>query len=225
MNLSFLTDTALFRGCSEEELQAMLDCLHAATHTYERGEILCHAGDEAMKMGLVLSGRVSIERYDAWGTRSILDVAGPGQVFAETYACLPGEKLMVTVVAEERCVVLLLDVRCLWKDDAPSCPHTMRLLRNLLTVSAHKNLTLSRRIFHTSSKSIRGRVMSYLSYQSLVHGSPDFEIPLNRQQLADYLSVDRSALSAEMSRMQQEGLIAYRRSRIRLLTDASSPQG
>ena len=203
----FLANTVLFQDMQEEEIRAMLDCLGAERKSYEKGGAICRAGDSIQSMGLILSGRVQIENDDLWGNKSVLDSIGPGQIFAETYACLPDEPLMVTVVAAENTEVLFFNVNRILKTCPSACAHHSRLIRNLLAITAQKNLSLSRRIFHTSSKSIRGRLLSYLSYQAASQGSRDFTIPFNRQQLADYLSVDRSALSNELSKMQREGLL------------------
>ena len=116
---------------------------------------------------------------------------------------------MVSAVAAEDTEVLFLNVERVLNTCPETCSHHSRLIRNLLTVSSRKNLDLSRRIFHTSSKSIRGRLLSYLSSQAVLLGKREFEIPFNRQQLADYLSVDRSALSNELGKMQREGLLEF----------------
>ncbi len=217
MDAVFLSGTALFRGTSPEEIKTMLDCLGAKTRRYPRGAAIYHMGDVTRAMGLVLSGSVSIENDDVWGNKSILDRVGPGQVFAETYACVPGEALMVSVVAAEETEILFLDAGRILQPCSDACAFHSRLIRNLLSISARKNLLLSRRIFHTSAKSIRGRLLSYLSFQAAQHGSNDFEIAFNRQQLADYLSVDRSALSGELSKMQRDGLLRVNRSHFTLL--------
>ena len=207
MNVSFLAKTPLLFGADEEEVRAMLDCLGAVCKKHPKGSVICRAGEPARSMGLVLSGGVRIENDDVWGNKSILDHAGPGQVFAESYACVPGEPLMVSVIAAEDCEILFLDVSRLLQTCPNACAHHARLIRNLLRIAAQKNLILSRRIFHTSSKTIRGRLLSYLSEQALRAGKNEFEIPFNRQQLADYLSVDRSALSGELGKMQRDGLL------------------
>ena len=220
MDYHFLAKTVLFRGCSPEEIEAMLACLHPVERTYRRGEVILHAGDTAVQVGLVLSGSGSIESDDVWGNRSILDQVTAGQLFAETYACLPGEVLMVSVTAAENCRVLLRDMNRVLHVCGSTCAHHTKLIRNLLSVTAQKNLNLSRRIFHTAAKSIRGRLLSYLSFCSVQHGSREFDIPFSRQQLADYLGVDRSALSNELSKMQRDGLIRYERNHF-LLTGQS----
>lgn len=217
MDYTFLSNTVLFRGASPEEVQAMLDCLGAEKRKYQRSKVVYHAGDIINSMGLVLSGSVSIENDDVWGNKSILDKAGPGQVFAESYACVPGEPMMVSVVAVETAEILFLDISRVLNICCNACGFHGKLIRNLLSISSQKNLNLSRRIFHTSSKSIRGRLLSYLSFQAIQHGSCDFEISFNRQQLADYLSVDRSAMSNELSKMQRDGLLRVARNHFTLL--------
>lgn len=220
MDFDFLSKTLLFQGASPDEIKSMLNCLGAEMRTFSKGDVISQAGTPAKAMGLVLSGSVSIESDDVWGNRSILDSIGPGEVFAETYACVPDEPLMVSAVAVEKSVVLLLNAAKLLRTCPQACAHHVALIRNLLSISARKNINLSRRIFHTSSKTIRGRLLSYLSFQSVRCGSKDFEIPFDRQQLADYLSVDRSAMSAELGKMQRDGLIGVNRKHFHLNASA-----
>ncbi|MEE0753330.1 Crp/Fnr family transcriptional regulator [Frisingicoccus sp.] len=213
METHFLENTILFRGVSESEIKEMLTCLGGDVRSFEKGCVIYHMGDVVQSLGVVLSGNVHIENDDFWGNRSLLDSVGPGQIFAETYACVSGEPLMVNVTASEKTEVLFLNIGRLLQTCSNACSHHSKLIRNLLAASAQKNLSLSRRIFHTSAKSIRGRLLSYLSYQALRQDSHCFEIPFNRQQLADYLSVDRSALSNELSKMQKEGILTVRKNR------------
>lgn len=211
-------DTILFQGCTPQEIDAMLHCLQAEKKHYAKGAVIYAAGDCASGIGLVLSGSVSIENDDIWGNKSILDTAGAGQVFAEAYACVPQEALPISVVAAAPTEILFLQVEKLLRLCSNACPHHARIIQNLLLISARKNLQLSRKIFHTSAKSIRGRLLSYLSFQAKQAGSLDFHIPFNRQQLADYLNVERSALSHELGKMQREGLLTVRRNHF-ILTD------
>ena len=217
MNFLYLSKTALFQGSTAEETEKILSCLGAEEKHYRKEEIICHMGDTVTSLGVVISGSVLIENDDIWGNRSILDRVGPGQIFAETYACVPGEKLMVNVTAAEDTVILFLDVGRIIRTCPNSCAYHSKLIRNLLSISAQKNLNLSRRIFNTSSKTIRGRLLSYLSDQAVQRGEQQFDIPFNRRQLADYLGVDRSAMSNELSKMQREGLIRVERNHFELL--------
>lgn len=220
MDRYFLSATPLFSGCSPEEIGEMLRCLSASRCVYGRGEVILQAGQQAEEMGIVLSGCVHLEMDDVWGRRSIIGQAGPGDVFAETYACTPNAQLMVSAVAAQKSNVLFLNAARLLQTCPTACPYHTRLIQNLLAIAARKNLALSRRILHTSQRSIREKLLSYLSYETRLQGTRDLRIPFNRQQLADYLSVDRSALSAEMSRMKRDGLIDYEHSRFILHTQA-----
>ena len=207
MNYKFLSNTLLFRGITPEEIEGMMACLDGHVKKYNKGEMIYHSGEIIRKAGLVLSGSVHIENDDLWGNKTILAHVGVGQVFAETYVCIPGEPLMIQVVAAEPVEVLFLNLGQGTRTCVKNCAFHGRLIQNLLMISAQKNLNLSRRIFYTSSKSIRGRLLSYLSDQATRTGSLEFEIPFNRQQLADFLGVDRSAMSNELGKMQKEGLL------------------
>ena len=217
MDTKFLANTILFRGASPEEIRTMLGCLGAEARRYAKGETIYRAGDVVSAIGLVLSGSASIEIDDVWGNKSILDHVQPGQVFAESYACVPGEPLMNSVVAAENTEVLFLDVGRVLHICQNACSFHNKLVRNLLFIASRKNLNLSRRSILTSAKSIRSRLLSFLSYESVKRGSREFDISFNRQQLADYLNVDRSAMSNELSKMQKDGLIAVERNHFRLI--------
>ena len=161
-----------FREQGRRTRKPCLKCLEAREKQFQKDETIYYVGDRVSELGLVLSGSVLIENDDLWGNRSILDRIGPGQIFAETYACVPGEKLLVTVTAAEKTEVLFLNVGKILRVCTNACSFHARLIRNLLTLSAQKNLNLSRRIFHTSAKSIRGRLLSYLSWQAVKQGQP-----------------------------------------------------
>lgn len=217
MDYLFLSKTILFRGISPEEIQSMMGCLQGISKKYAKDSIIHHAGETISTMGLILSGSVCVESDDVWGNKSILDKISAGHIFAENYACLPGEPLMVNIVAVEATEILFMRTDCMFTVCSNTCGFHNQLIRNMLTLSAQKTLNLSRRILHTSSKSIRGRLLSYLSYQATQQVSREFDIPFNRQQLADYLSVDRSAMSNELSKMQREGLIRSNRNHFTIL--------
>lgn len=155
---------------------------------------------------------MTIESNDAWGNRSILSHVDELQLFAETYALLHDEPLLVDVVANEVSCVLFLYVSGIQAFPTMSQPWGLKLMTNLLRVSSMKNLHLSSRSFHTAPKTIRGRVMAYLNTVSLQEKSTEFDIPFDRQQLADYLNVERTALSKELGKMQNGGLIKTKKS-------------
>lgn len=214
--LEKLMRTPLFRGMSAEGTAEVLTALGSQRKHYGKGAMILHAGDQASAIALVLSGSVFIENDDCWGNKSILDRVGAGQVFAEAYACAPEEPLLVSVIAAENTEILFLRTAHLLQSPARGAME--QLLRNLLMISARKNLHLSRRMFHTAPKSIRERLQSYLSDQATRLGTQEFDIAFNRQQLADYLNVDRSALSNELSKMQKEGLLTVHKNHFSLST-------
>ena len=211
-----LSKIPIFQGIAEEEITSLLQCLQATERTYQKGETILSEGSITENMGIVLSGMALISCGDIWGNISVLGHVTPGAVFAEVYACIPGEPLLITVSAAEDTTVLFMNVGRILSTCTNACPFHTRLARNLLTVCAHKSLQLSQRILHTSSKSIRGRLMSYFSQCAKQAGNSTFQIPYNRQQLADYLGVDRSAMCHELSKMQKEGLISYEKNRFSL---------
>lgn len=206
---SRIPPTPLFSGMSPQETEGILSCLSAVERQYERGAVIVHAGETLHSVGLVLAGQVEIVRDDYWGNRQVLGSAGPGDLFGESYACMAGEPLMVTAIASEKSRVLFLDVGRILRTCSPACEYHTRLIQNLLSVLAGKNLMLTRKIDHMSQRTIREKVMSYLSFEAGRQKTQKFRIPFNRQQMADYLAVDRSALSAELSRMRREGILEY----------------
>ena len=207
MDTAFLRESNLFRGMTEEEILSALTFFRAQEKHYRKGQALLHAGDITEKLGLVLEGSVTIESNDAWGNRTILSHVGRGQLFAETYALLDNEPLLVDVIANENCRVLYLRIGGAEGLAAVAAPWAFKFSANLLAISSRKNLHLSGRSFHTAPKTVRGRVMAYLNTVSLQSQSREFDIPFDRQQLADYLNVERTALSKELGKMRREGLI------------------
>ena len=217
MDKEKLKKTVVFRGMNDDELDTALIALGAAEREYAKDEVILHAGSTTDMMGLVLGGSVRIESNDIWGNRTILSHIAPGQVFAETYAIVENAALLVDAVANRDSRVLMLSIGSAGFLRQDSSLWRIKLTANILGISMQKNLMLSRRSFHTSPKSIRGRVMSYLSSVSLQTGSDEFDIPFDRQQLADYLNVERTALSKEISKMKQDGLLTARKNHFRIL--------
>lgn len=218
MDMNQVANASLFRGIPRVGIGICLDTLHAYEKKYRKGSIILHAGSKTDYLGLVLSGSVTIESNDVWGNCTVLSHVGPGQVFAETYALLPDSVMLVDVRANENCTIVFLKVGVLAKHELAS-DWEEKMFQNLLLISAQKNLTLSGRSFHTSPKSARGRILSYLNTVSLQKNSDEFDIPFNRQQLADYLNLERTNMSKELSRMQREGLIEFRKNHFKLLTE------
>lgn len=219
MNFIFLSNTNIFRGIKEEEIKGMLSCLGAHEEQYKKNDIIYCAGDVVTEIGLVEQGSANIVVNCFWGNSNIFGHIEKGKIFAETYAAIPGKELLCDVVAAEDCEILFLNMNKLLTTCQNGCSFHNRIIHNLIRISANKNLILSSRMMHIASKSIRDRLLSYLSEQALEHGSAQFAIPFSRQQLADYLGVDRSALSNELSKMQKEGLMSYYKNEFALSSD------
>ena len=211
MNTFFLAITQLFRGISESEITELLLCLEAHERSFQKGDTIFRAGSSVDEFGLVLSGSINIVVNLYWGNSIIFGHVGTGEVFAENYAAVPGKELACDVVACENTRVLFLKMQSVMTTCRMGCAYHNRIIQNMLRISAQKNLNMSSRMMHTASKSLRERLLSYLSEQALERGSAHFTIPFNRQQLADYLAVNRSAMSNELSKMQEEGLITFRK--------------
>ena len=210
----------VFRGITPEELSQMEAGGAFQRKRFRRGEYILRAGGVVSQFGLVCRGSVQIECSQLWGDRSILSLIETGGIFAESYALCAGP-MMVDAVAAEDAEILFLSVPRLLGAESREKTWYPALTQNLLRICAQKNLTLSGRIFCTSSRSVRSRILTYLSGQAALHGSRKFEIPFDRQQLADYLCIERSAMSAELSRLQKDGLLATERSHFRLIAPFS----
>lgn len=219
MNTFFLANTPLFHGISESEISEMLSCLSAKERKFKKDEVIFRAGACVSEIGLVESGSVNIVVNFYWGNSHIFGHIGKGLVFAENCAAIPGKELICDVVACEETEVLFLNMRNMLMTCQRGCAFHTRIIQNLLRISAQKNLNLSTRMMHTASKSLRERLLSYLSEQALENGSSHFTIPFDRQQLADYLAVDHSVMSNELSKMQKDGLISYHKNEFTLSED------
>ena len=198
----------LFRGVSAGELSAMWNCLQARSAHYEKGCMIWEEGRAVREVGVVRSGAVHILRDDFWGNRSIQGQAGPGDLFGEAYAC-GEEPLGVSVQAVEESEIVFVDVERILTVCPSSCPFHARLIHNLVGVLAQKNRLLSSKIDQVSQRTTRSKVLAYLSWQAQRAGTARFAIPFDRQGLADYLAVDRSALSAELGKMRREGILDF----------------
>lgn len=207
---------SLFEGIEEKDIPSMLSCLSARKKSFKKGAFIFFSGEKIEVVGLVLCGSVHIIKEDFWGNRTMIGEAGPGQLFGEVYACLAAEELGVSIISAEDTEILFLDVKKIVGVCTSSCCFHTRLIRNLLSIIAQKNLALTRKMEHMSKKTTREKLLSYLSFQSMTNNSSSFEIPFNRQQLAEYLAVDRSAMSKELCRLRDEGMLTFRKNKFHL---------
>ncbi|MCI5898757.1 MAG: Crp/Fnr family transcriptional regulator [Hominisplanchenecus sp.] len=207
--LKLLKRSKLFYGITEEEIASMLECLSATSQCYQKGEYVFRRGERISAVAMLLEGGVHIQKEDYWGNLSILNKISEGEIFGEVYAALGGEEILNNAVAVKPSVVLFLDMNRILTMCPSSCRFHGQLIRNLLSVIASKNKMLTQKLEHMSRRTTREKLLSYLSEQSLRAGCASFDIPFNRQQLADFLSVDRSAMSGELCKMRDEGILSF----------------
>ena len=212
-----LSACPLFEGIGAEDREAMLACLGARQLTCEKDSAIFREGDPAVPIGIVVGGSVQIIREDYYGNRSILARIGPSGLFGETFACAGAETFPVSAVAAEDCTVLLIDSRRITSPCQNACGFHRQMIYNMLKIVAEKNLLLNRKIEIISRRTTREKLMAYLLLQAKQHGSDSFTIPYDRQALADYLEVERSAMSAEISKLRRDGILESEKNRFRLL--------
>lgn len=201
----------IFTGLTDDEYASALKVIHAGEYTYTRNTLILQAGDVTHSTGLVLDGSVSIESADMWGNTALLGIMGTGELFAVSYALL-GEAILVDVRANEDCRVVFLNVGRIGGAES----WARKITQNIMNITARKNLYLSERSFINANRTIRRKVMSYLNSISLKTHSREITIPFDRQQMADYLNVDRSALSKELCAMRDENIIEFHRNKFLL---------
>lgn len=212
-----LGECPLFRGIAERDIEAMLGCLGASERRYKKGSMVFAEGDPALYLGVVLMGRVQIERVDYYGNRSILAVIGTPQLFGESFVCAGLPQLPVSVVATDDTEVILLDAKKITQPCSNACAFHSRMIFNLLNIVAQKNLVFHRKLEITSKRTTRDKLMTYLLFEAKGHMSNTFTIPYDRQELADYLEVERSGLSAEIGKLRRENVLECRKSTFSLV--------
>ncbi|MBR2880426.1 MAG: Crp/Fnr family transcriptional regulator [Oscillospiraceae bacterium] len=217
--LFILRNSPFFQGMTEEEVLSVLHCVNATVYRKKKDEYIFRVGDSTETMGLVLRGSVLSVQEDLWGHRNIMHRIGAGEYFAESFAVTPGSVLNVSVVAEEDTEIMLLNMRRLLETCPKACAHHNRLIRNLASVMASRIMNLNEKITHMAKRSTREKLLSYLSAESMRQGKLAFSIAYDRQQLADYLCVERAAMSVELSKLQKEGYLKTNRNHFELFAD------
>ena len=212
-----LLSSSLFAGIAREEISSMLGCLGARIAEFSKNDPVFLEGDAAGFLGFVLEGSVQIVQDDFYGNRSILTHAEQGDLFAETFACANMDTMPVSAYAVKNSKVVFFSCQKMLTVCSSACSFHNRLVKNLLTVVAQRNLNLSSKITVMSQKTTKEKLMAYLLDQAKKTGSLEFTIPFDRQALADYLGVERSAMSAELSKLRKDGVIDFEKSRFTLL--------
>ena len=215
--IPILKRTRLFAGVGDNEIESMLSCLVARLKTYKKGEYVFRHGEHISDITVLLDGKLHIQKDDFWGNRSILGEIIVGEMFGEAYATKDSGALLNDVVAIEDSVVVFFDVKRILTTCSSACRFHATTVQNLFFAISEKNRKLVQKLGILSKRTTREKLISYLSEQAKKQNSGSFEIPFNRQQLADFLSVDRSAMSNELCKMRDEGLLEFYKNRFKLL--------
>ena len=210
---SVLRNCQLFNRIEDKDFNKILNCLDAKKKSYSKGDMILSEGDTAKYFGIILNGKVQIERVDYYGTRSILTSIEESQLFGESFACAGIKSMPVNVIAAENTEILLIDAKRISQSCSKSCSFHNQLIFNLLNIVAKKNLVFHEKIEITSKRTTREKLMTYLLLQEKKHNSNSFTIPYDRQELADYLEVERSGLCTEISKLRKEKRIKCTRSK------------
>ncbi len=215
--LNILKRTKLFAGVHGDEIEQMLHCLGASLRTYKKGEYVLREGEYAESLTVLVEGKLHIQKDDFWGNRSIISLIEVGEMFGEAYIPKNSGALLHDVVATEDSAVVFFDVHRILNVCSSACRFHTATVQNLFFAISEKNRKLLGKLVVTSKRTTREKLLAYLSDEAKKSGSSAFEIPFNRQQLADYLSVDRSAMSNELSKMRDEGILTFDKNRFLLM--------
>ena len=199
----------LFSGVSDDEIVAMLNCLQARILTFKRGDYVFREGEHINHITVLVEGKLLVQHDDFWGNRNIVNVIRVGEMFGEAYVAPESGALLNDVIAEEDSSVIFFDIKRILTVCSTACRFHSMVVQNLFFSISEKNRTLVQKIGHMSKRSTRAKLLSYLSDEAKRHNSNQFTIPFSRQQLADFLCVDRSAMSNELCKMRDEGLLRF----------------
>ena len=215
--IELLKGTQLFYGVSDAEILAMLNCLQARSRKFKKGDYVFREGEHIDNITVLVEGKLLVQQDDFWGNRSIVNVIRIGEMFGEAYVAPESGAILNDVVAEENSTVIFFDVRRILTVCSTACRFHSMVVQNLFFAISEKNRKLVQKIGHMSKRSTRAKLLSYLSGEAKRHNNRHFTIPFNRQQLADFLCVDRSAMSNELCKMRDEGLVEFDRNEFTLL--------
>lgn len=214
---SAISSSKLFANIKEDDLKALLNCMGSWVKTYAKGEYIAIEQAEMHNIGFILSGKVDMIKEDLWGNKTILVRMGYQDIFGETFACGDNHLSEVTFLAVDDTAVLFMPFDRVMRSCNLVCNFHHRLIENMVILIAEKNVELMRKVEVTTKKTLREKILAYLSQQSQIMNDSNFEIPLGRLELADYLCADRSALTRELAKMKKDGLIDYNRNTFKIL--------
>ncbi len=208
--INILGETELFKEINKEDIGPILSCLSAEKRSYGRGQIIYSEGEKIEKVAIILSGNVELIRENYDGNINIISKLGKGDIFGESFAFGEIESLPISVYSEEDSQILFINYKKIVNTCSSLCEFHNSLIFNMMHILARKNIGLNEKNLFLGEKTIRRKILSYLSSEARKRGEKEYYIEFNRQGLADYLSINRSAMSRELSKMQDEGLIEYR---------------
>ena len=215
--IEILSKTKLFSGVSKEDVESMLGCLNAKLYDYKKGDYVFRQGEHLSNITILVKGSLHIQKDDYWGNRAIVNRVAIGEMFGEAYIAPESGHLLNDVVAVEDSSVIFFDVKRIIMVCSSACRFHTMVVQNIFFSISEKNRKLIQKLGYISNRSTREKLMAYLSEESKKLNSSSFTIPFNRQQLADFLSVDRSAMSNELCKMRNEGLIRFEKNYFELL--------
>lgn len=215
--LEILERTQLFSGVSNSEISTMLNCLQAELRSFQKGDYVFREGERIDNITVLAEGTLLVQHNDFWGNRNIINIIRVGEMFGEAYAAPENGALLNDVIAEEDSIVIFFDVKRILTVCPTACRFHSTVVQNLFFAISEKNRKLVQKIGHMSKRSTRTKLLSYLSEEAKRHNSSHFSIPFSRQQLADFLCVDRSAMSNELCKMRDEGLLVFDKNNFTLL--------
>ncbi len=214
--LNVLEKSIIMQGISRNEIDSMQNCLRGIITEYKKNNIILYEGDYCNYLAIILSGNINITKTDFSGNKNIILKLTPSNIFAES-VCLSGEKLPFNVEAETDCTIYKLEKNKIISPCSNSCLSHVKLIQNIISVLSYKNIMLTKKMNLLTLRSTSEKILTFLKAESIVQKSNKIKISLSRQQLADYLSVDRSALSRELSRLQDSGYIKYTKNEFKIL--------
>lgn len=214
--IEILKNTQLFAGVDTDEISAMLHCLQAQKRICPKGTYVFREGEYIQNLAIPVTGKLFVQQDDFWGNRTILNVLGPGDMFGEAYACPDSGALQTDIIAEEDSIILLFNIQKILTVCSSACRFHTAIVRNLFFSISDKNRLLVQKIGHLSKRTTRAKLLSYLSAEAKQQRSNHFTIPFTRQQLADFLCADRSAMSNELCKLRDEGILTFHKNEFTL---------
>jgi len=213
-----LKNTQMFSGVNEEEISSMLGCLNATLKRYEKGSYIFRQGEHISSIAVLVKGKLHVQQDDYWGNSNIMSAIEAGEIFGEAFAAPDSGAMLNNIIAVENSTVIFADAKRIITTCSSACRFHSMVVQNLFFAISDKNRCLVRKLGHMSKRSTREKLMSYLSEEAKRQSSATFTIPFNRQQLADFLSVDRSAMSSELCKMRDDGLLTFNKNRFSLIS-------